>query len=244
MGFRSYIWDEEFNLNVSMGRVRGAEQVHKLAATPIQSINLTASLWDKPDTLYPWSAFITPGVLISSQVNSSDNGKQVVVEGLDNDWNRISEIFTLSSSESVTGTQIFRRIIKAYLISQETNDSLISFSRSGVEVARINIGIGQTLMGVYTIPLGYTGYLYQGTCSAQAGADATGFMMVRLNGSGTSFLVGHTFEVSGGGGQYDYKFTFPQVLPEKTDIDIRLSSRSNNGRYTAAFDILLIKNEI
>lgn len=244
MGFRSYIWDEEFNLNVSMGRVRGAQQIHKVGATPVQSTNVTASLWDKPDTLYPWSAFITPGVLVASQANASDNGKQVVVEGLDDNWNQISEIFTLSSSGPVTGTQIFRRINIAYLISSDTNIGLIHFTRSGIEVARINIGLGQTLMGIYTIPLGYTGYLYQGTCSSQVGADATGFMMVRLNGSGTSFLVGHTFEVSGAGGQYDYEFTFPQVLPEKTDIDIRLTSRSNNGRYTAAFDILLIKNEI
>jgi hypothetical protein len=43
---------------------------------------------------------------------------------------------------------------------------------------------------------------------------------------------------------YNYKFAFPQEIPEKSDIDVRLDTRSNNGRFTAAFDILLIKNEL
>ena len=69
-------------------------------------------------------------------------------------------------------------------------------------------------------------------------------MYVRYNTVGTTFRVGHTFEVSGDGGPYDYKFSFPQEFAEKTDIDVRLTTRSNNGRFTAAFDILLIKNEL
>ena len=58
MGFRNYIWDEEFNLNVSRGKTRGASQIHKFGATPSQSTNTTATVWDKEDTLYPWSALI------------------------------------------------------------------------------------------------------------------------------------------------------------------------------------------
>ena len=120
----------------------------------------------------------------------------------------------------------------------------LNFSRSGTQVLRITAGFGQTLMAIYTIPNGYTGYLYQGVCSAQAGADATGFMMVRYNTIGQSFRVGHTFEVDGDGGQYFYKFAFPIEIPQHSDIDIRLTTRSNNGRYTAAFDMLLIKDEL
>ena len=43
-------------------------------------------------------------------------------------------------------------------------------------------------------------------------------------------------------GQYFYPFSFPPELPEKSDIDVRITTRSNNGRYTAAFDLLLVKN--
>jgi hypothetical protein len=110
-------------------------------------------------------------------------------------------------------------------------------------VAAITAGKGQTLMAVYTIPAGYTGYLVKGTCSAQAGADATGDMFIRYFGS-ASFRVGHSFEVSGAGGQYLYEFPIPIPIPAKSDIDVRVVTRSNNGRYTAAFDVILIKDSL
>jgi len=96
-------------------------------------------------------------------------------------------------------------------------------------------------MAVYTVPAGYTGYIMQGTATCQAGADATVDMFVRYSGQ-DSFRVGHSLEVSGTGGQYSYKFFAPVKLPEKSDVDVRASMRSNNARITAAFDIILQNN--
>jgi len=78
--------------------------------------------------------------------------------------------------------------------------------------------------------------------TVQANADATGFMFIRRNTVGTTFRVAHTFEVAGGS-QYDYTFSFPPAVPEKSDIDVRAAVRSNNARVTAAFDILLVEND-
>mgnify|MGYP003118497638 CR=1 FL=1 len=244
MGFKNYLWDEAWELNVSRGKVRGASTIHKFGATPSQSTNTTATIWDKEDTLYPWSAFDTAGVLVAAQVGADDNGKVVTIVGLDSNWDIIEEDFTLSSAGTVTGTKTFKRVYRGYVKTGDTNVGQLNFSRGGTQVLRITAGLGQTLMSIYTVPNGYTGYLYQGVCSAQSGADATGFMMIRYNTVGQAFRVGHTFEVSGDGGEYFYKFAFPQEIPEKSDIDLRLTTRSNNGRYTAAFDILLIKNEL
>jgi hypothetical protein len=244
MGFKNYIWDENFELNVARGKTRGASTIHKFGATPSQSTNTTATVWDKENTLYPWSAFDIPGVLVGAQVGADDNDKVITIVGLDSNWDLIEEDFTLSSTGTVTGTKTFKRVFRGYVKTGSTNVGQINFSRNGTEVLRINAGLGQTLMAIYTVPNGYTAYLYQGVCSAQALADATGFMMIRYNTVGQAFRVGHTFEVSGSGGEYVYKFAFPQQIPQHSDIDIRLTTRSNNGRYTAAFDLLLIKNEL
>lgn len=244
MGFKNYIWDEQFDLNVARGKVRGASSLHKYGATPIQSINTTATVWDKPDTLYPWSAFDTPGVLVAAQVGADDNGKVVTIIGLDENWDQIEEDFILSSTSAVTGTKIFKRVFRGFIKTGSNNVDQFNFSRGGTQVLRIVAGLGQTLMAVYTVPNGYTGYLYQGVCSIQAGGDATGLMMVRYNTVGQAFRVGHTFEVSGSGGEYFYKFAFPIELPQHSDIDIRVTTRNNNSRVTAAFDMLLIKNEL
>jgi hypothetical protein len=157
--------------------------------------------------------------------------------GLDNSYNALTETVTLSGG-SATTTNSFKRVFRAF--SAAPNGYNINIKVSTTTVARITAGLAQTLMTVYTVPANYTGYLLQGAMTAQAGADATGNMFVRYFGQ-TSFRVGHSFEVSGGGGQYVYNFGVPIAIPEKSDIDVRITTRSNNGRYTAAFDMILIK---
>ena len=78
--------------------------------------------------------------------------------------------------------------------------------------------------------------------SCQAGADATGNMFVRYAGQ-TAFRAGHSFEVSGNGGAYEYDFRVPIQIPSKSDIDVRARVRSNNARISAAFDVVLFKGK-
>ena len=99
-------------------------------------------------------------------------------------------------------------------------------------------------MAVYTIPAKKAGFILHGTASCQAGADATGRFLGRFNTTASVFRVAHTFEVSGAGGQYDYTFQIPLFLPPKTDIDVRASVRTNKARVSAAYDIILIDDNL
>lgn len=235
-----FVWNEAFKLNVSRGKVRGATPVHKFGAVPEMSQNTTGTAWDKNDTVYPWSSFSSAGVIVAQTANASDDGKKVTVLGLDSDYNETSEVFTLSSSGTVTGSVNFIRVYRAFISEGDNNVGTITFQKGGTDVLLITAGKGQTLMAIYTVPAGYTGYLYQGTASAESGADATGDMFVRYFGQ-SAFRIGHSFEVAGAGGEYNYQFSFPIQIPEKSDIDVRFSTRTNNGRYTASFDILLVQ---
>jgi len=175
-----------------------------------------------------------------------DTGLIVTIQGLDSDWNFQEEQITITGADQV-GTKLWRRVNRAFVTSGTATVNVDDIdieagAAGGTTVARITADLGQTLMAVYTIPAGYIGYLYQGTMTVQANADATGFMFIRRNTVGTTFRVGHTFEV-GGGSQYDYEFAFPPPIPEKSDIDVRAAVRSNNARVTAAFDILLVEND-
>lgn len=229
-------------LNISRGLVKGTSYVHKFGAVPSMSTNTTGTIWDVGDTLYPWSAWDTAGTITIDRASTSDANKLVTVVGLDANYDQIEETITLTNPTGNTSTNSFIRVFRAFVIDGGTvNVGLISIKKTGTTVAAITAGKGQTLMAVYTIPDHYTGYLMKGTCTAQAGADGTGDMFVRYAGQ-TTFRVGHTFEVSGGGGQYLYEFATPIKIPAKSDIDVRIATRSNNGRYTAAFDLILIKD--
>jgi len=236
-------WDENFNLNVARGKVRGASMIHKFGAVPAMSQSTTGTIWDKNDTVYPWSAFDTAGVITADIANAADNGKVVTVFGLDANYNEVSDIFTLSSAATVSGTTQFIRVFRAFISTGITNVGNVTFTKSGSDVLRITATKGQTLMAIYTVPAGKTGYLYKGVCTAQASADATANMFIRYFGQ-DAFRIGHSFEVAGVGGLYEYNFSFPIQIPEKSDIDVRITTRTNNGRYTAAFDLLLLDENL
>lgn len=235
----NFILQDFPTLNIARGKVRGASVVHKFGATPEISTSTTATIWDIADTLYPWSAFATPGVLNVDCVSASDVGHTVTISGLDGDFNLVSETITLAVQNNNTGTQVFSRVFRVFFDGTDTNIGNINIQLGSTTVARIQAGKAQTLMAVYTVPAGYKGYIFKGDATVQAGADMTLGMYVRYGGTG-AFRIGHQAEVSPNGYQYD--FPIPLELPEKSDIDVRAYANTNNIRATAIFDIVLIKD--
>ena len=232
---------EPFELQVSRGQIPGHSVLHKFGAVPSMSINTTGTIWDINDTLYPWSALTSAGTLTVDRASASDANKTITIQGLDADYNQISENVTLTNATGNATTQSFIRVFRAYMYNgSAANVGNIDIKISTTIIARITAGKAQTLMGVYTVPAGYSLYLTQGVMSVQSGADATGNFFVRYGGE-SAFRIAHTFEVASA--EYFYAFHAPFKLPEKSDIDIRADLRSNNARITAAFDAYLIKNE-
>lgn len=226
-------------LHVASGQMLDTSFIHKFGAVPAMSINQTGTVWDVSDTLYPWSSFNSAGPLSIPAVNASDNAHEVTIIGLDENYNDLSETVTVSSSGATTTTNSFIRVYRAF-DETGTNVANINIQKGGVTAARITAGFGQTLMSIYTVPKGKTGYLMKGTMTVQDGGNGTGHMYIRYPNQ-TSFRVGHSFEVSSGG-PYHYEFSIPIKLPAMTDIDVRAIARGNNSRLTAAFDIILVDN--
>jgi hypothetical protein len=232
---------EEFYLQLARGHIANHSFNHKFGAVPAMSINTSGTVWDVNNTVYPWSAWDTAGTVLVSAVNASDNGKLLVIQGLDANYIFQEETIVLSSAVSVAGTKTFKRLNRGFIADGSTNVGDVTVTKDNTTVLRITATKGQTLMAVYTIPANKTGYLMQGVCSIQKGGDATGNMFIRYANQ-SSFRIGHSFEVQGEGGAYNYVFSVPIPLPEKSDIDVRASVRSNNSRVTAAFDIVLVDN--
>jgi len=239
-----YYPSEDLHLNIARGLVKGTSFIHKFGAVPALSINVTGSVWDINDTLYPWAALDTPAVVNVKRNNIADEGHTVTVQGLDSDYNFQEEEIVISGTDTLS-TKLFRRVNRAFCTAGgETNTGNIDIeagAAGGTIVARITAGKGQTLMAVYTVPAGSTAYITQGVSSVQGGGQATGDMMIRQFGQDT-FRVGHSFEVTSDGGAYFYPFSVPVAVSEKSDIDVRAKAAGNNSRVTSAFDIILIKN--
>jgi len=215
------------------------------------SQNTNGSIWDENDTVYPWATVDANTVLTVNVVapnnegsaRTTHNGATVEIQGLDGNYDPQTETVTISGS-SATTTNNFKRVFRARFTAAtgfDPNSERILIKSGGTTVAKILEDIGQTMMSIYTIPAGKTGYLMRLDITAQGTATGSFKLYCRDNGVG-SFRVKHTAEVNGVGGAYQLIYPLPQPLLEKTDIDARMLTQSNNGRYTCTFDIMLVDN--
>lgn len=230
---------QPFNLAVSKGLVTGHTYLHKFGAVPSMSIAATGTIWDVNDTVYPWASFTTAGTLTAPVVVAGDNTKTMKIYGLDASYALITETITLSSSTPVVTAASFIRVFRAHMVTED-NVGDVTLTKGGVVVLKMLLGNAQSMMAIYTVAAGYTGYLLQGSSSVESGGDATVHMHARFTGTNV-FRTGHSFEVTSGG-PYIFSPAIPFMFPEKTDIDVHATVRSNNSRVTAAFDLLLVAN--
>jgi hypothetical protein len=227
----------------------GFGQIHKFGAVPAMSQDTNGTIWDENDTIYPWST-IGAGSTLDVKVVQPNNdntstdldGDTVEIQGLDANFNVITETVTISGATATT-TNTFYRVYRAIYAdtADVANSKRILIQVSTTTVAKILEGVGQTLMSVYTVPAGFTGYLMRLDVTAQGTATGS-FKLFVKEFPKPNFVVKHVAEVNGVGGAYQLEYPIPQSFPEKSDIDARMHTLSNNGRYTCTFDILLVDN--
>lgn len=231
----------DYKLDIARGLTK-ARSVHRIGFSgDVDTNTVPVTLWSEP-TPYPWSSFDTAGVInivsdSTEDAEGNDGATEVVVEGLDSDFNEITETFSLDGTTGVVGEVEFKRVYKVRVSSGETNVGNITATLGGVTISKIEAGVGQSLMGIYTIPSGYNGYLLAGDFSIQKNKDAQIRMYVRTFGE--PFNIAHIAEVYEN--TYRYDFPIPQLLPPKSDIDVRVYEvETNNTRASCNFDLILI----
>jgi hypothetical protein len=103
--------------------------------------------------------------------------------------------------------------------------------------AKILIGNEQTLMTVYTIPAGKTGYLRQLYAVADAIQASTLQLVLREFGMG--YRVQDKVRLPGNQ-SWRMVYPFPTPLPAKSDIEVRGLLGAGSGSIAANMDILLL----
>ena len=228
-------YPDDFAINIARGIVKGTSSNHKFGAVPQMSNANTGTIWDINDTTYPWTAFDIANTAVIPAVDSGDDGKTITVQGLDQDYNFVEENFVVSDTVSTTGSTQFKRINRAFVSAGADNVANVNITYNSVNVARIGAGNGQTLMSVYTVPAGTDMFLMKFVSSASAEAS---LFFRRRNLNENAFRIAHTGELVD---FYEYEFEIPLKFEEKTDIDVRATTGTNNARITCCFDLVLIQ---
>jgi len=241
----TFLFGDDWRVHLARGKLRNALHIHKFAANNAPANGVEETVWDG-STLYPWATTWDLGaanVHLKSD-DEDDAGITVFIQGLDADFNVQSETVTLDATDptttAVASQNTYSRLFRMYNTSsqQEVGDISAHYgTSSGIKIAQITSGEGQTLMGVYTVPAGHIGLLMHYEFAGSANSAITSRLQMREpNGVFRTMHKGATY-----GGQYEYIFGVPVTLAEKTDVDLRVTAGTGSALITGTFNLVLVK---
>lgn len=224
------------NIPISGGQIAGYQYIHKFGANTDLTNGVYETIWDGSN-LYPWATMDTAATTLTTNAAALNNGAEVTIQGLNENWELTTEVLTLDGTAQTTQT-LWKRVFRGYCSGSQALGAAFTLSKSATVVLQISVEAQQTLMSLYTIPAGKSGYLFNLDATTLKNEEITIVLKSRLFGK--VFRTQHLFQVAGV--HYNHTFTSPLYFPEKTDIELRAKAGSSGVDSYAHFDLILVDN--
>ncbi len=237
-------------LALAMGAVLGASTINKFGASDVAADTPT-DIWDGVATYaFPTTALITHVSQTTDQV--ALRGGLVNVQGLDANWEAVTQIVTLDAADTTTPVALATPLIRCFralIMGSVACDSTVRVHNAGetVDYAVITVGHNQTLMAVYTVPAGKTafmaGYYVSVTNLTNRTPTNTEILLEASNNvHGALFTTKHANSIPKEAPGVDHRFNPYYKFTEKTDILISALCADWPGHVHARFDLILVDN--
>lgn len=244
---------EAFELQVARGMVTGHKSLFKFGNNPDVNGALE-TVWSN-SSLYVYPTAATQMKVSSTSANDTAAGvgaRTVLVAGLDQNYNEVSEVVTLNGQTPVTTTLTFIRVFRAYVVTAGASntaegtiyigDGVVTAGVPAIVYAEIPLGENQTLMALWTVPANYTLYIYRGTFTA-ASSNAAHYILGKFMIRPLGGVFRNAADVTANSNVIAYDFEIPLAVAEKSDIEARVIALSGTNFYvTASFEGVYIKN--
>ena len=269
LGFSSSSWAQrvghrrtaatEFGLEVARGNVTGTTFIHKFGE--VENIDDGIGfidIWDGGsvnDALRTYE--FSSGADINRLSSSDDTDTQdIEIQGLDVDHNLVTQTITLTGQTPVALTTSLIRVFRMKNVGTVDNaGDIYCFENITTTLgvpdtitntrAIIQVGNNQTLMAIYTIPNGKTGYMCAFYLSLAGRKDQNSDMHLLFRASGSVFQLKHSSSIlSTGTSHLQHRYDIPETgLEAKTDIIMKADSSKADGVVSGGFDLILIDDE-
>jgi len=243
----STVDDIPFYLAVQQGKVPGYTMINKFGYNPSIGSGAFETIWETGGD-YPWQSTAVTVDVVSDDTNDDVAGtgaRTLRIQGLDGSYNLAEETVDMDGTTTVTTTQTFLRVFRMSVETAGTsgnNEGTITVTYTGGSdvAATITAGNGQTLMTLYTIPAGYTGYLLSMNISSGKDQEMDFKFIQRDNSvANAGFQTKQFLNVRGG--QTTVIFNAINVIPQKSDIYVS-GKASSTSSSSASFDLLLVQD--
>lgn len=243
---------EPFELQVARGQIRGHSIVHIFGYNPDVDSAAEETIWTAGGL---YQHLDTPSIMTVSSSSASDTSagvgaRSIYIVGINSTGGEVSETVVLNGLTPVNTTHTYTEI---------QSSTVISVGTSGHNVGNIFIGTGtvtsgvpvnkyghilanenKSLIGHYTVPIGYTGYLISGNMSVgstTAGKNITGRLKIRENDILYTGAI-----VSFSEGIVPFNFDYPIKLNAESCVSATAVASTSDEKISCYFQILLIKD--
>lgn len=244
---------EPFELQVGRGQIYGHSVVHVFGHNPdVDTTEVT--IWPATGLLgHPAS----PTVMTVSSSSSDDaaggtGARTVHILGINGNGGYVSETVTLNGQTAVSTENSYDAVERVTVMTVGSGGSnagtiyvgtgAVTAGVPAVPYSAVGIGDNLSLVGHWTCPTGYTGYLTYGsvTCGDTTGSQ---YITARLKQRGQDGIVRTAAITTLSSGTAGYNFGYPVRILEGECITATAKGSGSNNDVSSYFQIVLIKND-
>ena len=242
---------EPFELQVGRGQIPGHSIIHVFGHNP--DVDTTEETVWPADGLLGHPASPTQMTVSSTDANDTSGGtgaRTVLIRGINGTGGYVSETVTLDGQTGVTTVNSYDAIEQLVVMT---------VGSGGVNAGRIYIGTGTvtagvpatiysamgvgdnlSLVGHWTCPTGYTGYLVRGSITCGT-TSANQYIVGRLKQRGTDGIVRTAAITTLVDGTAEYNFHYPVRIQAGECVTATAQGTGNNNDVSSYFQIVLIQ---
>ena len=229
---------EPFELQVARGQIPG-HSIRNLFGTNPAIGTTFRTAWEN-NTPLPFLSAEQKLDIISTSDDDAE-GPQVLIVGVDGNYNEIREVVSLNGT---AGTQTQQKFFRINDLIMSTGNAVgdITAEFSSVVYAKIIAGRGRNQAAVFTVPAGYSFYLGRIDAFTATANNDTKIMTFRNQvtfSDGRVFDVAQTSFVS----RMDIARTLPFKVSEKSTIELQVKMSGQTADIGVFGDGFLIKEQ-
>lgn len=232
----------DFLLDVAKGLIPGTSSVNKFGFNEAVGPSTPEDIWDG-SSLYVFPSTARTVNISSTSVDDTSTGigaRTLELQGLDSNYNEVSETIILNGTSNVLSVnsylRLHRMIVRTGGSEQHNVGDIKAISTTDLLLlAQVSTREGQTLMAMYTIPAGKTGYLIDWHINTNK--EAILHFYIRP--------FGEIFQIKR---KAVTKVTTSELwtpylkITEKSDIRVEVKSVSGSILISTHFNLLLVDN--
>jgi len=246
---------EPFELQVARGQIPGHSIIHVFGHNPDVDNNVEATVWPIPGATLGHPASPTIMTISSSSANDTAAGtgaRTVYILGINGTGGYVDEVVTLNGQTAVNTVNTYDAIERMQVLTAGSGGANAGTIYAGtgtvtsgvpaVPYSAVGVGDNTSLVGHWTCPKGYTGYLVAGKLTTGT-TTASQYVVGKLKLRDTSGMVYTAAITTLADGTAWYDFTYPIKITAGQCITATATGKGNNNDVSCYFQIVLIQEK-